>query len=118
MVGNRIFGCDDCQWVCPWNRFARTAAEAAFLPREELEAPALIRLMALDDEGFRRFFQGSPIRRIKRRGLLRNVAVALGNSGSEAAVPVLARALEDPEPLVREHAAWALERISQSQRVT
>jgi epoxyqueuosine reductase len=114
LMGNRIFGCDDCQSVCPWNRFARKAAEMAFLPREELDAPRLMELMALDEEGFRQMFRGSPVLRIKRRGLLRNVAVALGNSGSREAIPVLTRALWDPEPLIRTHAAWALERLHET----
>jgi epoxyqueuosine reductase len=112
-LGNRIFGCDICQEVCPWNRrFARSTDESAFQPREEAIAPNLLDLMALDDEGFRRRFRGSPVKRAKRRGLLRNVAVALGNWGDPAAVPALARALQDGEPLVRGHAAWALGRIA------
>jgi len=112
MIGNRIFGCDICQDVCPWNRrFAQPSSEAAFQPRPENAAPSLLDLMALDEEGFRRRFRGSPIRRAKRRGLLRNVAVALGNWGDRAAIPALAHALSDPEPLVRGHAAWALGRI-------
>jgi epoxyqueuosine reductase len=111
LLGNRIFGCDDCQWVCPWNRFAKKAAESAFLPREELNAPALITLMSLDEAAFQKLFSGSPIRRIKRRGLLRNVAVALGNTGTREALPVLAKAMEDPEPLIREHADWAVRQI-------
>jgi len=112
LLGNRIFGCDICQEVCPWNRrFARPTDDAAFRPRAELLAPPLVQLMELDDAGFRRLFHGSPIKRAKRRGLLRNVAVALGNWGDPAAIPVLRRALHDPEPLIREHAAWALARI-------
>jgi epoxyqueuosine reductase len=108
-MGNRIFGCDICQEVCPWNRrFARRSAVAAFQPRPDAMAPRLLDLLALDDEGFRRRFRGSPIERAKRRGLLRNAAVALGNWGDAAAVPALARALEDSEPLIRGHAAWAL----------
>jgi epoxyqueuosine reductase len=112
-LGNRIFGCDICQEVCPWNqRFARPTAEPAFQPRPEGMAPHLLELLTLDDGAFRRRFQGSPILRARRRGLLRNVAVALGNGGDPAAVPALARALYDPEPLVRGHAAWALGRIA------
>jgi epoxyqueuosine reductase len=112
-LGNRIFGCDICQEVCPWNRrFAQPTAEPAFQPRPEILAPRLLDLIALDDEAFRRRFRGSPILRAKRRGLLRNVAVALGNGRDPAAVPSLARALHDPEPLVRGHAAWALGRIA------
>ena len=112
LIGNRVFGCDICQEVCPWNRrFAQPTAEAAFQPRADAMAPHLLDLMALDDDGFRRRFRGSAIKRAKRRGLLRNVAVALGNWGDRAAIPALARALRDPEPLIRGHAAWALGRI-------
>ena len=112
LIGNRIFGCDICQQVCPWNqRFAQPSSEAAFQPRPDNLAPSLLDLMALDEEGFRQHFRGSPVKRAKRRGLLRNVAVALGNWGDRAAIPALARALSDPEPLIRGHAAWALGRI-------
>jgi epoxyqueuosine reductase len=112
LMGDWIFGCDVCQAVCPWNqKFARPTAEPAFQPRDDLAAPDLLALLALDDDSFCRRFQGSPIRRAKRRGLLRNVAVALGNSGNPTAVPALAQALHDYEPLVRRHAAWALGRI-------
>jgi len=105
-LGNRIYGCDDCQIVCPWNSYAVATEEPAFQEREGVKG--LIELMQLDDEGFRSRFRKSPIKRIKRRGLLRNVAVALGNSGRLEAVPVLAQALVDPEPLIRSHAVWAL----------
>ncbi|MBN1138427.1 MAG: tRNA epoxyqueuosine(34) reductase QueG [Anaerolineae bacterium] len=115
LIGNRIFGCDICQEVCPWNRrFARPTAEAAFQPRPGLAAPLLLDLMALDDAGWRKL-SGSPVTRARRRGLLRNVAVALGNWGDPAAVPALTNALRDPEPLVRGHAAWALGRIATAQ---
>jgi epoxyqueuosine reductase len=113
LMGNRIFGCDICQEVCPWNRrFAQRSAEAAFQSRPGIIGPSLLDLMALDEEGFRRRFWGSPVKRAKRRGLLRNVAVALGNWGSPSAIPALARALGDAEPLVRGHVAWALGRIA------
>ena len=113
LMGNHIFGCDICQEVCPWNRrFARPSAEPAFQPRPSGIAPRLLDLLRLDDEGFRRRFRGSPVKRAKRRGLLRNVCVALGNWGDPAAVPALARALHDSEPLIRGHAAWALGRIA------
>jgi epoxyqueuosine reductase len=111
-LGNRIFGCDICQEVCPWNRrFARLTAEPAFQPRPDGIAPHLLHLMRLDEEGFRQRFRDSPIKRAKRRGLLRNVAVALGNWGNPAAVPALGRALGDSESLIRGHAAWALGRV-------
>jgi epoxyqueuosine reductase len=113
LMANRIFGCDICQEVCPWNRrFARPTAEPAFQPRPDAIAPALLDLMGLDDQGFRKRFRGSPIKRAKRRGLLRNVAVALGNWGDPAALPALVHALNDPEPLIRGHVAWALGRVA------
>lgn len=111
MMGNRVFGCDDCQDVCPWNRRAPVTQEAAFLPRPWTEMPGLIELLRLTPEAFRTYFKGSPIKRTKRRGLLRNAAVALGNTKDPKAVPALIEALEDEEPLVRGHAAWALGRI-------
>jgi epoxyqueuosine reductase len=101
-LDNWIFGCDVCQEVCPWNR------EADDSGRSEVLAPALVPLLALDADGFRARFRGTAVTRTKRRGLLRNVAVALGNSRNPAAVPALAAALSDPEPLVRSHAAWGL----------
>jgi epoxyqueuosine reductase len=112
-IGNRIFGCDICQEVCPWNggKFVQVTRERDLLPREGMSGPALIRLMGMGEEEWDRFSQGSPVRRAKRAGFLRNVAVALGNWGSPDAVAVLVRALGDAEPLVRGHAAWALGRI-------
>jgi epoxyqueuosine reductase len=112
LVGDHIFGCDICQDVCPYNAKAKPSSEEGFWPREGQYAPELIPLMALTEEEFRRRFKGSPVRRAKRRGFLRNVAVALGNLRRAEAVPALTRALlEDPESLVRGHAAWALGRI-------
>ncbi|MGE5215651.1 MAG: tRNA epoxyqueuosine(34) reductase QueG [Chloroflexota bacterium] len=111
MIGNHIFGCDICQEVCPYNVKARASAEAAFRPRTGLHAPELIGLLALTQDEFRRRFRGSPILRAKRRGLLRNVAVALGNLKCAEAEPALVRALDDDEPLVRGHVAWALGQI-------
>ncbi|HYH78366.1 MAG TPA: tRNA epoxyqueuosine(34) reductase QueG [Longimicrobium sp.] len=108
LIGNRVYGCDICQEVCPWNRFSRPTHEAAFLAREGLDGPSLVEWMTMTQEEFSRRFKNSPIKRTKRRGLLRNVAVALGNWGSAEAVPALAIALNDEEPLVRGHAAWAL----------
>lgn len=111
LMGTHIFGCDICQAVCPWSRKAPVSAEAAFQPRAGFAAPELIPLLSLSEEDFRQRFRDSPIRRAKRRGFLRNVAVALGNLRDPRAVPALAMALGDAEPLVRGHAAWALGRI-------
>jgi epoxyqueuosine reductase len=111
-MGDWIFGCDVCQDVCPWNaKHARPSREPGFRARPGLEAPDLPELLGMDQVAFSERFRGSPVKRAKRRGLLRNAAVALGNSGEQAHVPVLAQALEDSEPLVRGHAAWALGRV-------
>ncbi|TAK09693.1 tRNA epoxyqueuosine(34) reductase QueG [bacterium] len=112
LMGNHIFGCDICQEVCPYNVKVIETGEDAFSPREGLYAPQLIPLLSLTEEEFRRRFRGSPILRAKRRGFLRNVAVALGNLKSREAVPALIRALQDDDPLVRRHVAWALGQIS------
>ena len=111
LVGDWVFGCDICQDVCPVNRDAPESAEPAFRQRHDFAAPALIPLLELDEEGFRKRFRNSPVRRAKRVGLQRNVCVALGNIGDPAAIPALARALTGAEPLVRAHAAWALGKI-------
>ncbi|HEX5323400.1 MAG TPA: tRNA epoxyqueuosine(34) reductase QueG [Capsulimonadaceae bacterium] len=116
LIGTRIYGCDDCLQACPWNKFAMVSDDPAVQPRADLAAPDLIALLELDDDGFRERFRNSPIRRTKRRGLLRNVCVALGNLGDPRALPALEKALSDPEPLVREHAAWAIERINLTPR--
>jgi epoxyqueuosine reductase len=111
-VGTRIFGCDDCQEVCPWNRFAVKTEDPDFLDRPGQETPELIPLLSLDEDAFRARYQGTSILRAKRAGFARNVAVALGNLGDRRSVGPLARSLaEDPEPVVRGHAAWALGRI-------
>jgi epoxyqueuosine reductase len=110
-IGNRIFGCDDCLAVCPWNRFAREGQLMKRHARPELAQPDLLELLALDEAGFKRRFAGTPVLRARRRGLLRNVCVALGNIGDERALPALQTAAQDPEPLVAEHARWAMERI-------
>jgi epoxyqueuosine reductase len=111
LIGDRIYGCDDCLDVCPWNRFATASHEAAFQMKPELAAMKLRDYLALDEETFRTLFRNSPIKRTKRRGLLRNVCVALGNVGSPDDLPALRKAATDPEPLVAEHAAWAIEQI-------
>jgi epoxyqueuosine reductase len=110
-IGNRIYGCDDCLAVCPWNKFARSAAEAKLTARDDLRAPPLAGLARLDDAGFRARFAGSPIKRIGRDRFLRNVLIALGNSADAALVPAAARHLADPSPLVRAMAVWALAQL-------
>jgi epoxyqueuosine reductase len=110
-IGNRIFGCDDCLAVCPWNRFAREGQLMKEHARPDLAAPDLIELLQLDEPGFKSRFASTPILRTKRRGLLRNVCVALGNTGDASALPALSRAAKDSEPLIAEHARWAMERI-------
>jgi epoxyqueuosine reductase len=112
-LGNRIYGCDDCLAACPWNKFARTAQEAAFRPRPELTAPALAELAALDDAAFRQRFAGTAIKRIGRDRFVRNVAYALGNSGArDTALPAIERLLDDASPLVRGAAVWALAQLA------
>jgi len=112
LLGNRIYGCDDCLAACPWNKFAQEAREAAFMPRAELTAPALAELALLDDQGFRHRFAGTAIKRIGRDRFIRNVAYALGNSGSIDAVPAVQHLLNDDSALVREAAGWALSRLT------
>jgi len=110
-MGDRIYGCDDCLAACPWNRFAQASSESSFAAREFVHGWALRDFLALDDDAFRALFRKSPIKRIKRRGFLRNVCVALGNVGTAADLPALARAAHDPEPLIAEHAQWALAQL-------
>jgi epoxyqueuosine reductase len=111
-IGQRIFGCDDCLEACPWNRFAREGRVLRAHARAELATPDLVELLGLDAAGFRARFAGTPMLRAKRRGLLRNVCVALGNAADGRAVPALQRAAADPDPLIAEHARWALERLA------
>ena len=111
-IGNRIYGCDDCLAVCPWNKFADAAhANLAFAPRAELTAPRLADLLALDDAGFRQVFSGSPIKRIGRDRMARNALIAAGNSGEAGLVDAVAALLDDPAPVVRGAAVWALSRL-------
>jgi len=118
-VGELIYGCDICQDVCPWNlSFARELTEPALAPRAGMESPQLTELMRMSDEGWREFSRGSAIKRAKRSGFLRNVAIALGNTRSAEAIPALSEALSDDDPLVREHAAWALDRLQQPESQT
>jgi epoxyqueuosine reductase len=110
-IGNRIYGCDDCLAVCPWNKFARMASEAQLLAREDLRAPALADLVRLDDAGFRRRFAGSPIKRTGRDRFVRNVLIAIGNSGEPDLAGLAQERLGDASPLVRAMAVWALGRL-------
>ncbi|WP_066656493.1 MULTISPECIES: tRNA epoxyqueuosine(34) reductase QueG [unclassified Sphingomonas] len=111
-IGNRIYGCDDCLAVCPWNKFAQVAARnIAFAPRAELTAPELADLLALDDAGFREVFSGSPIKRIGRDRMVRNCLIAAGNSGDPALRPAVAALVTDPDPVVSEAAGWALRKL-------
>ena len=114
-IGNRIYGCDDCLAVCPWNRFASSArANKAFLPRAELVAPRLADLLDLDDSAFRKVFAGSPIKRIGRGRMVRNAAIAAGNSGLAELAPLLERLAGDEDPVVAEAAEWGLSRLKSS----
>jgi epoxyqueuosine reductase len=110
-ITNRIYGCDDCLAVCPWNRFAREGQLMQKHARPDLATPDLIALLSLDEAAFKRKFADSPILRTKRRGLLRNICVALGNVGDGSALPALQKAAADTEPLISEHALWAIEQI-------
>jgi epoxyqueuosine reductase len=111
LMGNRIYGCDDCLAVCPWNRFARATAHAKLRALDELNAPRLAELAALDDASFRTMFSGSPIKRIGRNRFVRNVLIAIGNSGEAGLRPAAARLLDDPDPVVAEAAVWAVDRL-------
>jgi len=112
LIGNRIFGCDDCQQVCPWNQWAYVPDVDLLHPRGTHVMPDLEMLINLNDDDFRMFFRKSPVKRLKRRGLLRNVAIAMGNALDEKFIPCLQQALYDKEALVRAHAAWALFQIT------
>jgi epoxyqueuosine reductase len=110
-IGNRVFGCDDCLAVCPWNKFAHATRDAALAARAELEAPDLASLAALDDAAFRLLFAGTPVKRTGRDRFLRNVLVAIGNSGDAALASAARARLADGSPLVRAMAVWALSRL-------
>jgi len=111
-IGNRIYGCDDCLAVCPWNRFAKAGRETKLAARADLEAPRLEELAALDDASFRAMFSGSPVKRIGRARFLRNVLIAIGNSGDESLADSAAALFRDPSPLVRGAAAWAFRELA------
>jgi len=112
LMGNRIYGCDDCLAVCPWNKFAQRTREPGFAPRAELTAPNLAALAQLDDGQFRAMFSGSPVKRIGRDRFVRNVLIAIGNSGTRELIPAAEARLVDASPLVRAAAVWALARLA------
>ncbi|MCV3736525.1 tRNA epoxyqueuosine(34) reductase QueG [Rhizobium sp. TRM96647] len=111
LIGNRIYGCDDCLAACPWNKFAATAAEMKFHARDDLREPPIADLLELDDAAFRAHFSGSPVKRIGRDRFVRNVLIAAGNSGEAGLVPICLRLAGDPSPTVRGMAVWALSRL-------
>ena len=113
-MGNRIYGCDDCLAVCPWNRFAKATDNAKLRARDDLVAPGLAELAGLDDVGFRRMFAGSPVKRIGRGRFVRNVAIAIGNSGDLSLVAVARHLVADADPVIAEAAAWALKRLREN----
>ena len=118
LIGDRIFGCDDCLDACPWNRFAQISHETAFAARQSTTGMLLREYLELNDAEFRGLFKHSPIKRIKRRGFLRNVCVALGNVGDEFDLPALETAASDREPLIAEHARWAIHQIRARRETT
>lgn len=111
-MGNRIYGCDDCLAVCPWNKFAQSAREISLFRREDLQSPSLAQLLTLDDAAFRRFFSKSPVKRTGRNRFVRNVLIAAGNSGDRSLLPAVERLLQDLSPLVRGAAAWAYRQLA------
>ena len=113
-MGNRIFGCDDCLAGCPWNKFAGRTREPALLARAELSAPRLADLAELDDAAFRQLFSKSPVKRLGRARFLRNVLIAIGNSGRPELAEAARRRLDEPSPLVRTAAVWALAQLDDS----
>src|SRR4029453_19116622 len=111
LIGDRIYGCDYCLDACPWNRFAKVSRETAFAMPPEVAAMKLRDHLSLDDDKFSRLFRNSPVKPTKRQGLLRNVCVAMGNVGTADDLPALEKATADSEPLIAEHAQWAIEQI-------
>lgn len=115
-MGNRIYGCDDCLAVCPWNKFAQAGQEVKLVAREDLDAPPLKELCRLDEGGFRALFSGSPVKRIGRNRFVRNVLIAIGNSGDASFLPDVQRLLGDDSALVRSMAVWALSRLAEAEQ--
>jgi epoxyqueuosine reductase len=110
-LGNRIYGCDDCLAVCPWNKFAQTASEVKYAATDGMVAPDLAQLVRLDDAAFRARFSGSPVKRIGRNRFVRNVLYAIGNSQAPGLIPVAQGLTDDPDPTVAEAASWAIQRL-------
>jgi epoxyqueuosine reductase len=117
LIGDRIYGCDDCLEACPWNRFAKVSRETAFAAHPAVRQMSLTDFLRLDETAFRVLFRHSPIKRIKRRGFLRNVCVALGNVGTADDLEALEHAAHDPEPLISEHASWAMAQIRSREKI-
>ena len=117
-MGNRIYGCDDCLAVCPWNKFAAISSEMKLAARADLIAPPLHDLLQLDDAGFRKFFAGSPVKRTGRNRFIRNCLIAAGNNGDVSLLPVVKKLLDDASPLVRAMAIWALVRLADATEFT
>ena len=111
LMGDWVFGCDVCQMVCPWNRFASPDVDPKLAGQGILHQPNLAEEILLSPEGFNRKFKNSPIQRAKRRGYLRNIAIAISNTCNPDMIPALEQSLKDPEPLIRQHAQWALEQV-------
>jgi epoxyqueuosine reductase len=118
LIGNRIYGCDDCLAVCPWNKFAHSASEMKLKARDELKEPKLSELLTLDDAAFRAFFSGSPVKRVGRDRFIRNALIAAGNSGEKTLIPACKALASDPSPTVRGMAVWALSRLMPSAEFT
>jgi epoxyqueuosine reductase len=112
-MGNRIYGCDDCLAICPWNKFATAGRDVRLAARDDLLAPPLAELATLDDTAFRARFSGSPVKRIGRDRFVRNVAYAIGNSGDPALIAAVSPLVDDPDPAVADAARWAILRLKE-----
>lgn len=117
VIGNRVYGCDDCLAVCPWNKFARLASEAKFHARKELQAPDLAEWLNLDDAAFRALFSGSPVKRTGRDRFTRNLLIAAGNSGNKGLLAPVGKLLGDASPLVRAMAVWAFRELAETDEI-